>query len=168
MAGYMIHLAVGYIYSQNNKIEDLQSFYKGIIAPDMVTDKTKSHYGPNSSNPGLNKYIELNSITNNYNEGYFLHLLTDYLFYNKFLKGWYSEIYSDYDKINKKIKEKYKIVIPKEVKDIVQFKTGELKVLNEEKLYKFIEYVGKINIRELVSKTNINYENEIKQIKLNI
>ena len=32
MPGYVIHLAVGKIYSQNNKIEDLNSFEKGIVA----------------------------------------------------------------------------------------------------------------------------------------
>ncbi len=168
MPGYMIHLAVGSVYLQKNKIEDIESFNKGIIAPDRIPDKTKSHYGPNSSNPGLNNFVELNGISSNYNEGYFLHLLTDYLFYNKFLKRWDSNIYNDYDKSNEKIKEKYKIIIPKEIEDIVHFRTGRLEVLNEEELYRFIECVGKINVREIVTKNNIDYENEIKQLELDI
>lgn len=168
MPGYMIHLAVGSVYLQKNKIEDIESFKKGIIAPDKISDKMKSHYGPNSSNPGLNNFIELNGISSNYNEGYFLHLLTDYLFYNRFLKKWDSNIYNDYDKSNKRIKEKYKISIPKEIENIVQFKTGKLEVLDEKELYRFIECVGKINVRKIISKNNIDYEKEIKQLKLDI
>lgn len=34
MPGYMIHLAVGREYMKNNKIDDVKSFEKGIIAPD--------------------------------------------------------------------------------------------------------------------------------------
>ena len=76
----MIHLAVGKVYSENNKIEELIDFEKGIIDPDMIEDKSKSHYGPNSSSPDLDKYIEMNGISNSYKEGYFLHLVTDYIF----------------------------------------------------------------------------------------
>lgn len=166
MPGYMIHLAIGSVYLQNNKIEDVKNFNKGIIAPDMIADKTKSHYGPSSSQPELNKFIELNGISSDYKEGYFLHLLTDYLFYNRFLLKWDSNIYNDYDKLNSRIKEKYKIIIPKEIEDVVQFKNGELEVLNEEALYRFINNVGKINVREIVSKRNIDYKNEFEQIEL--
>ena len=59
MAGYMIHLAIGSVYAQNNEIEDLQSFYKGIIEPDMIDNKSKSHYGAVTSQPGLNKFTKL-------------------------------------------------------------------------------------------------------------
>lgn len=168
MPGYMIHLAVGSVYLKKNKIGDIESFNKGIIAPDMIPDKTKSHYRLNSSKPGLNNFIELNGISSDYNEGYFLHLLTDYLFYNRFLKRWDSNIYNDYDKSNKKIKEKYRIIIPKEIENVVQFKTGKLEVLDEEEIYKFIECVGKINVREIIAKSNIDCEKEIKQLKLDI
>lgn len=166
MPGYMIHLAVGSVYEQNNKIEDLPSFYKGIIEPDMIGDKSKTHYGPNSSQPGLSEYIKVNGISNSYKEGYFLHLLTDYLFYNRFLTNWDSNIYDDYDKLNSKIKEKYKIIVPEEIVDVVKYKTGELTVLNEEDLIRFIDNVGKINVKEYVLEKNIIDENELKQNEL--
>lgn len=166
MPGYMIHLAVGSVYLQNNKIKDIKDFNKGIIEPDMISDKTKSHYGPDSSHPGLNRFIDLNGISSDYKEGYFLHLLTDYLFYNRFLKEWDSNIYNDYNKLNSIIKEKYKIIIPKEIENIVKFKTGKLEVLNEGELYRFIDSVGKLNIREIVLRRNLDYENEFGQIEL--
>lgn len=166
MPGYMIHLAVGSVYSQNNKIENMKKFNKGIIEPDMISDKSKSHYGTDSSKPELKKFIKSNGISSDYKEGYFLHLLTDYLFYNRFLTKWNPKIYNDYDKLNSMIKEKYKIVIPEEIEEVVKFKTGELEVLDQEELYRFIDSVGRINVREIVSKRNVNYENEFGQIEI--
>ena len=164
MPGYVIHLAVGKVYERNNKIEDIESFEKGIIAPDLTDDKTKTHYGPNSSQPDLNKYIKENKVLNSFKEGYFLHLLTDYLFYNKFLEKWDSSIYKDYDILNDRIKEKYKITIPKEIEGISKTGKGKLTVLDEERTYKFIEAVGKINIRQMLKEKEIDYEKKLVRI----
>lgn len=156
MPGYVIHLAVGKVYSQNNKIDDLENFQKGIIAPDMEEDKAKSHYGPYSSSPGLDKFINEKCIEDSFNEGYFLHLLTDYYFYNKFLDEWKPGIYDDYDKLNEEIIKKYGIELPEQIKDKINFKDGELTILDEEKIYKFIDTVGKVNIRDTITKKEKN------------
>lgn len=161
MPGYIIHLAIGKVYAQNNKISDLVSFEKGIIAPDMAKDKAKSHYGPYTSKPGLDRYIQNNKNINSYQEGYFLHLVTDHLFYNKFLKDWNPVIYEDYDKLNNRIMHKYGIVMPEEIQDTVKFKQGELSFLKEEELYQFINSVGKLNIREIISQKEIDKESPI-------
>jgi len=152
MPGYVIHLAVGKVYSQNNEIKDLERFKEGIIAPDIEEDKSKSHYGPYSSSPGLNEFLEKQGIKDSYNEGYFLHLLTDYLFYNKYLEKWEQSIYDDYDIINENIIKRYEIEIPSQVQEKVKFKQGNLSILNEDDIYKFIDFVGKINVRQIVSK----------------
>ena len=152
MPGYVIHLAVGKVYSQNNEINDLERFKEGIIAPDIEEDKSKSHYGPYSSSPGLNEFLEKQGITDSYNEGYFLHLLTDYLFYNKYLEKWEQSIYDDYDIINENIIKRYEIEIPSQVQEKVKFKQANLSILNEDDIYKFIDFVGKINVRQIVSK----------------
>lgn len=151
MPGYIIHLAVGKVYSKYNKIEDIEGFEKGVIAPDIMKNKSESHYGPNSSHPDLNSFIQTNGISDNYNEGYLLHLVTDYLFYNRFLKSWSQDIYEDYDKLNANIIREYGIVIPKEIQKKVEFKKGKLSILNEEELYRFINSVGKINLRRIIS-----------------
>lgn len=156
MPGYTIHLAVGKIYSKNNKIKNIENFIKGIIAPDQADDKKISHYGPCSSKPNLQKYINENELSNSFNEGYFLHLLTDELFYNKYLKKWDRSIYDDYDKLNKKIIEKYEIDIPKEIQDKIGYKEGNLEILDENTLYNFIENVGKIDIRSIVKNIKQN------------
>ena len=160
MPGYVIHLAVGKVYLRNNKIKNLGEFERGILAPDMEQDKSKSHYGSYSNKPDLNRYIELNRELDDFKEGYFLHLLTDYIFYNKFLQGWSADIYDDYNKLNRAIVQRYGIIVPKEVKDIVQYADGTPKILSEDRLYQFIETVGKINIRKLFLSKNIDFDKE--------
>lgn len=163
MPGYVIHLAVGKIYSQNNKIDDLNSFEEGIIAPDMSENKAKSHYGQYSSSPGLNEFIQANGISCSYDEGYFLHLVTDYLFYNRFLNKWDTAIYDDYDKLNSRLMKKYGIKLPEDVKKKVKFEAGEPGILKEDNLCKFINSVGKIDVRQIVSKRDINLRKLISE-----
>lgn len=161
MPGYTIHLAVSKVYEQNNEIKDIASFEKGIIAPDLARDKSKSHYGPYSSSPNLNRYLRERRIASEFDEGYFLHLITDYLFYNKFLNNWDIHIYDDYDKLNGRIIKKYHIVIPKEILQVVRTQEGELELLNEEEIYRFIDAVGKINIRGILKENGVNFQNEM-------
>lgn len=160
MPGYVIHLAVGKVYEENNKINNKMEFEKGIIAPDMASDKAKSHYGLYSSQSNLNEYIRLNRKFDEYKEGYFLHLLTDYLFYNRFLTRWDSSIYNDYNKLNQILIKKYDISIPKEIQQIVKFESGNTEILKRDKLYRFIDSVGKIDIRAILLKEDINFEKE--------
>ena len=168
MPGYVIHLAVGKVYSENNKIEDLKSFERGIIAPDISENKVESHYGPYSSEPGLNQFLQINGISSSYDEGYFLHLVTDYLFYHKFLSKWEKSIYDDYDKLNSRIMKQYGVTVPKEAQEKVRFKSGKTSVLNEKDLYRFINSVGKINIRQMISQKELSCEEEIAELELNI
>ena len=168
MPGYVIHLAIGKVYQRNNNIKDIESFEKGIIAPDLAKSKAMSHYGPYSSNPGLSKYLKEHGINNEYDEGYFLHLASDYLFYSKFLNSWSDKIYEDYNILNNEIVDKYGITIPKEIEYIIQPKEGKLNILNREDVHKFIETVGKINYRELVKKYNKTYDKDIKKLDYEI
>lgn len=43
MPGYVIHLAVGQEYAKRKKINDLENFLNGCIAPDLM-EKADSHY----------------------------------------------------------------------------------------------------------------------------
>ena len=84
MAGYVIHLAVGeeYLRKHPNEIKSYDEFIQGIIAPDDVKDKSLTHYGPKSSKVNLKNFFEEKDIDSDFNKGYFIHLLTDYIFYN--------------------------------------------------------------------------------------
>lgn len=162
MPGYIIHLAVGREYMKKNKIDDVKSFEKGIIAPDLKKDKRISHYGPNSSHPNLNRFVQENSNFDSYTEGYFLHLATDHLFYNRFLKTWNKSIYEDYNLLNANLIKKYGIIIPSEIESIVRFKEGNLHILNEDEICGFINAVGKIDFRKIIYQKN-NVQSKIEE-----
>ena len=101
MPGFTIHLAIGeqYIKKHKEEIKNKKEFIKGIIAPDLnekMTDieknKSKSHYGKweeYSATTNIEQFLKDKNVNVNedYWKGYFLHLLTDYYFYNiDFLK----------------------------------------------------------------------------------
>ena len=87
MPGYVIHLAVAEEYLKKHPIpkENYTDFIQGVIFPDSVTDKSLTHYGNGSSESNLYKFLLQNQIIDSFKRGYFLHLLTDYLFYNKYI-----------------------------------------------------------------------------------
>ena len=62
----------------------------------------------------------------------FLHLVTDYLFYNKLLEVTSKDIYNDYDILNSILIEKYNVKILEKIKDKVFFKDGDTKILSKE------------------------------------
>ena len=158
MAGYVIHIAIAeqYLNKHKSKVENYNEFIKGVIAPDDVTDKSLTHYGANSSKTNLYKYLEENEINSSYNRGYFLHLLTDYLFYNKYLKDVSEDIYNDYDILNLYLIEKYNIKIPEKVKNIVSYKNGNTKILNKELVDLLINEISNLNIDDIVTEIKSN------------
>ena len=100
----------------------------------------------------MKKFLENNKIDNSFNRGKFLHLVTDYLFYNvyfdefsveNFLK---KQIYNDYDILNEQIINKYNVKIPDIVKDSVFFKEGTTTVFNLELAYRIIDEVSNLDL----------------------
>lgn len=152
MAGYVIHLAVGeeYIRKYPNEINNYEDFIEGVIYPDSVTDKSLTHYGPTSSQVNLKRFFADKDINTDFNKGYCIHLITDYLFYNKFLTVFSSNyIYNDYDILNKELERKFEVKIPQKVKDKVFYKEGETKILNLKDTIKFIEETSSNNINDI-------------------
>lgn len=169
MAGYVIHLAVAeeYIKNYSNDIDNYKEFIEGVIAPDSVKDKSLTHYGPKSSKPNLKLFFEDKDINDSFNKGYFLHLVTDYLFYNKFLEFFSKDIYNDYDILNKSLVKEFKVVVPEEVKDQVFYKKGETKLLDLEKTIKFIKNTAKHKLSDIKEAVlnNDKYWITIKQLQ---
>ncbi len=89
MASFAMHLAIAKLYLKNHQEEDEEKFIIGTLEPDLVpsSEKGRTHYGLHAawSNPA--KYLQENgrSIENSQKRGYFLHLVTDYLFYHKLI-----------------------------------------------------------------------------------
>lgn len=169
MAGYVIHLAVAesYIKKHEDDIKDYNRFIEGVIFPDSVSDKSITHYGEKSSKTDLKAFLEDNKIDNDYNKGYFLHLVTDYIFYNKLLKYFSKDIYNDYDILNEKLQKKFNVTLPENIKDKVFYKEGKTKVLKLENIIKFIEDVSDYKLDEIKERIldNDNYWLEIKELR---
>ncbi len=162
MPGYVIHLAVAKKHIELNNIRNEDEFVRGVIAPDLLKQAgLDSHYG-NSSTPNLREFLKKHNIETDYNKGYFLHLVTDYIFYNKFLDRWSPEIYEDYNSLNYILIKKYGLIIPKEVQEYVKFQDKALTILNFDDIISFIETVGKIPINQMYKEYvgEKNYESQ--------
>lgn len=160
MAGYVIHLAVAeeYIKRYQQDIENYDEFIAGVIFPDSVSDKALTHYGPKSSKVNLKAFLEENNIETSYNKGYFLHLVTDFIFYNKFIEYYSTDIYNDYDILNKDLMKRFNVKLPEEVKDKVFYKEGKTKILDLDSTIKFIEGVAQYNLIDIKKRVSDNDE----------
>ena len=155
MPGYVIHLSVAeeYLRKHNEVKEDYNEFIEGVIFPDSVKDKSETHYGPSSSQANLVDFLKENELNTSFKRGYFLHLFTDYLFYNKYIDTFSKDIYNDYDLLNKGLMEKYKVILPEKVKNQVFFKENEeLKLLSRELVEKIINEVSEYDIDDIAKK----------------
>lgn len=172
MASYDIHLAVGKRYIEKNmNINNDKEFYNGVLAPDITDNKMISHYSDIcvtddllesvEKKVNLSKYLDKNDINCDYNKGVFLHLITDYLFYNTFFDKEYiknvkaeefsKSLYNSYDVVKEDIRKKYgvnyKVFLPDVAFDNKKV-DKENNILDLDKLYQFIEYVSGIDLEK--------------------
>lgn len=183
MACATIHLAIAKKYLDNHKELDYEKFIEGTLYPDAVEDKDKSHY--TDKNRGSDNISHLRGKVNLYSflkeheniesfeRGWFLHLITDYLFFEEcftteyLLKNSYSDfckdLYFAYNCLNLYISEKYNIIeedyksYPSEHYSGIPYQNC---ILSLEMIDDFIERVSSINLD--------NYIMKIKQNKKNI
>lgn len=169
MPGFSIHIAVAKQYKNKypNEIKDEKEFIKGTIAPDLneemdeiSKDKSKTHYGVWGNykvEVNIDRFLEDEKvkIQDDYWKGYFLHLLTDYYFYNVDFKEELEQIiqnqdkfYYDYDCINQFIIPEYKIEIIQNIKKYMDFIEGSPKYLKKDKIIEFIEKISSLDINE--------------------
>ena len=143
---------------------DINKYINGVSE-----DKNSHHFGLNYQTENLieymqkkvdfNLFFQKNDINTSFLRAYFLHLLCDYYFFGKYitddrlsglsLKEAAKIGYNDYDLITPKLISKYDLFIPKEIKSIIMGKgEGELKLLDEELVYKFIDEMANLNLAE--------------------
>lgn len=177
MASFNIHLAIAIKYLKKNNIKDIVSFFKGNIDPDLARDKEFSHYSKRndkdnleaylSTKIGLINFIKSNKMNNDYEMGLFLHLVTDYIFFNYFFDKDYikntkyndytNDLYYSYDLINDYLEKEYNIIgILKDNKmydylEIIQIakrnnKTKYKKIIDKDKLIEFIDNISNIDL----------------------
>ena len=98
-----------------------------------------------------------------FDKGYFLHLVTDYLFYNKFLEKFSKNgIHEEYDIINAELENEFKVKIPKKIKDRVFYKEGKTEILDLQKTIKFIKDVAKYDLEGIKTAVINGDENWLK------
>lgn len=143
---------------------DIEKYIKGV-----ESDKNSHHFGENYNTTdaieymrrkvNFDKFFIYNDLSTSFLRAYFLHLISDYKFFGEYVthkdvEGLStSEIrekgYADYNRITPKLVKKYNLVIPESIREIVSgHSDGELEIINEEKVYKFIEDISNININE--------------------
>ena len=98
--------------------------------------------------------MDENTLDSDLNKGYLLHLVTDYLFYNKYLEFFSKDIYNDYDVTNKELIDKYNVTILDTIKDKVFFKDGDTKVMSIDLAKKVIDEVSELNLEEIINEIN--------------
>ena len=170
MPGFAIHLAIAYEYlrKNSNDIINKRKFIDGVIAPDLVKDKYKSHYGNyDKIHIGLRKTIEDMNITIDHDKGYLLHLISDEAFYNyyflnetKYIYENNTDFYNDYDCTNKYIIKYFKNeYVPNEVFKFIKINDGQPKILKIDKIIEFIDKISNITLQEQIN--SIKEKNEI-------
>lgn len=142
MPGYLIHLSIAQNYINSNAIKDEQSFIRGTIIPDLLKKQgIDSHFG-SSKSPDFNMFFKQYPNQNDFEQGYFIHLITDYFFYKNIVRDWSKDIYKDYNILSSYLINKYKITIPKELWEVVKFDVGTLKVLSISGVDNFIQAIS--------------------------
>lgn len=171
MPGFVIHIAIAKEYERKhkNEIKNTEEFIKGAIAPDYISitnpneNKNKTHYGiwgdwtSNNQEIHLNEFLEDKKVNLNtdYWKGYFIHLLSDHYFSEKYFKQEIynakknkEKLYNDYDCLNKELLKKYNIEVLEETKKYMNCFDEKPKYLEINKVEKFIEDMSNINLKE--------------------
>lgn len=152
MPGYVIHLAVAKEYMRNFRTHDEEEFLRGSVAPDLLSNNNKkeTHYSQTeySKDTDLRKFLKENSISSSYMKGYFLHLIVDQLFYNKYYPNPNKSLYNDYDILNDKLIKKYNIELDDEIKKHVISKQGKPEILDMETIEKMISEISRKNLKD--------------------
>lgn len=156
MPGFIVHIAVAQEYLKKHNKSFSKDFILGSIEPDFTNNKSETHYGKSPAYTNLKNYLNNNKVRTDFEKGYFLHLITDYLFYNYYLDKFEKpQIYYDYDFTNKAIVEKYNVFLPDKIKDKIHFENGTPKILTLQLAYKIIDEISDLNM-ENIEKEVIN------------
>lgn len=151
MPGFVMHIAIGQEYlSKHNNTENYNEFILGNIDPDLTKEKYKTHYGKSPAYTSLKEFLNNNKLDSSLNKGRFLHLITDYLFYNYYLDRISKQVlHNDYDLINNDLINKYNVKLPENIKEYVFVKEGKPEILNLELACKVIDEVSSMDINEI-------------------
>lgn len=159
MPSYIVHLAIAQEYLKKHNKKYSKDFILGSLEPDFTTVKSETHYGKSPAYTSLKEYLKNNKINTDFDQGYFLHLVTDYLFYNHYLNELRKpQIYDDYDILTKPLLEKYNIILPEKLKDKITFKNGTTQILTFPLACKVIDEVSSLTLEEVEKEVMANLD----------
>lgn len=190
MPSFNIHLAVAIKYCEKNKIENKEDFFMGSIAPDLAENKSVTHFTGMRDERYLRQYllekVRLNDflkkwkVETDYEKGVFLHLATDFIFYQEFLSDEYlatvdynkmiQDLYYSYRISNKYLEEKYNIcalnlddVMNKNIKHVLRKMNIDItsgnNLLPKEKMDNFINKMSELDLNSYIEKIKIENRN---------
>lgn len=175
MACATIHLAIIKSYLNKNTNIDKKEALKGTLYPDAATDNDKTHYtNPNRGTSNIEHicgkvnlyaFLEEHPTLNDFELGWFIHLVTDYLFFDECFDEEYLEktTYKDFCKdlhfayscLNLYLEEKYHIT----KLDYESYKEEQYPgilyqdcILPKEMIDNFIERVSSIDFNDYIAK----------------
>ena len=179
MASSPIHLAIAKKYIEKNINLNKEEVLKGTIYPDTIKDKNTSHYA-DLTKRGKDNVSHLQGKVNLYSFlldhptlddfefGWFLHLITDYLFFEEcftkeyLLSHTFDEFRKDlcfgYDCLNQYLTEKYKItredftIYPEEIYPGIPYQDN---IFTKEQIDEFISRVSEIDTNQYIKKIKI-------------
>lgn len=159
MPSYIVHLAIAQEYLKKHNKKYSQDFILGSLEPDFTTVKSETHYGKSPAYTNLKEYLKNNKINTDFDQGYFLHLVADYLFYNHYLNELRKpQIYDDYDILTKPLIEKYNVILPEKLKNKITFKDGTPQILTYTLACKVIDEVSSLTLEEIEKEVMANLD----------
>ena len=174
MASLVIHQIIGEKYCELNNIAHKQEFLKGNISPDILPNKEESHYKTPrpqkiyldiiKDRVNLSAFCKDKKLIDDYTCGYFLHLVTDYIFYNILIIGSNkfqdfcsappeissAKMYKEYDRIAYHLLSTFPNTdISRLPKNTTTTTNEDLTIFNKTELLKFIEICSKLDLKQI-------------------
>ena len=177
MACSALHLLIAEEYCKRHGIEQVDTFLTGAILPDIQQDKVSSHYGvkkrPTSVKEALEykidivKCVESIDFNKDSDRSVFLHLLTDYIYYNYLYKEslevsnmakLIKDIDNDAGVMTNEILAKYSFNIPEEFNYLLVPKrnNGSYVLFPEDKVDNFVEVLSTMDLDQAKNEIIVN------------
>lgn len=184
MACATIHLAIAKKYLKSHKELNYEKVIAGTLYPDASENNDESHYtNINRGNDNVSHicgkvnlyaFLKENESLNNFKLGWFLHLVTDYLFFeecfteeyllNSSYEDFCKDLYFAYEHLNLYLSKKYDIT-ENDYKDypseFYPGKSYENCILPKDMIDKFINRVSGIDLDKYIKKIK-EYQSNIK------
>ncbi|MBE5735444.1 MAG: hypothetical protein E7361_03265 [Clostridiales bacterium] len=190
MASLAIHKVIADKYIDNNKIEDKVQFYEGTYFVDIVGDKYINHYSTFIKNDSyadklcrkvdLVKFCAEHKIDTDFDKAYFLHLVTDYIFYTKYLLQFpilqdlknqevaRQIVYNEYGMLNGYIEDRYGI----DIEDLPESGRlrikGQLNIMSVKDIDYIIDYCASLDLDKVYDSVSKGDYGVFDNCKINI